>query len=49
MTEDDKEQRRRQYPPIYEKAIPLVLAIIAIVIVVLVLIILGVILGVFPG
>jgi hypothetical protein len=49
MTKDDKEPRRRQYPPLYEKAVPVALVIIGIVIVVLVLVIFGVILGVFPG
>lgn len=39
---------RREYPPFYEKAVPIALAIIAIVIVILLLLILGVALGLFP-
>jgi hypothetical protein len=48
MTNDNKEPQRRQYPPLYEKAVPVALVIIAIIIAVLVLVIVGVILGVFP-
>jgi hypothetical protein len=48
MTKDDKEPRRRQYPPVYEKTIPLMIVIIGVVIILLVLVILGVILGLFP-
>jgi hypothetical protein len=39
----------RQYPPFYEKAVPIALGIIAVVIVVLLLVIIGVALGLFPG
>jgi hypothetical protein len=37
---------KREYPPIYEKLVPIALAVIVVVIVVLLLIILGVALGV---
>ena len=40
---------KRQYPPFYEKVVPIALAIIVIVIVILLVIILGVALGLFPG
>ena len=40
---------KRQYPPFYEKAVPIALGIIAIIIIVLLLIIIGVALGLFPG
>jgi len=46
---DNHTPPKRQYPPFYEKAVPIALAIIAIVIVVLLLIIIGVALGLFPG
>ena len=39
----------RQYPPFYEKVVPIALGVIAIAIVVLLLIIVGVALGLFPG
>ena len=40
---------KRQYPPFYEKFVPIALGIIAIIIVVLLLIIFAVVLGLFPG
>jgi hypothetical protein len=40
---------KRQYPPFYEKAVPIALGIIAIAIIILLLIIVGVALGLFPG
>lgn len=40
---------KRQYPPFYEKVVPITLGIIAIVIIVLLLIIIGVALSLFPG
>lgn len=46
---DDHTPPKRRYPPLYEKAVPIALGIIAVVIVVLLLVILGVALGLFPG
>ena len=46
---DNHTPPKRQYPPFYEKAVPIALAIIAIAIVVLLTIIFGVALGLFPG
>jgi hypothetical protein len=46
---DNHKPPKRQYPPFYEKAVPIALGIIAIAIVVLLLIIVGVALGLFPG
>jgi hypothetical protein len=40
---------KRQYPPFYEKVVPIALGIIALTIVVLLLIIVCVALGLFPG
>jgi len=40
---------KRQYPPLYEKIVPIALGMIAIVLIVLLLIIVGVALGLFPG
>ena len=40
---------KREYPPIYEKMVPIALGIIAAIIVVLLLIVLAVLLGLFPG
>jgi hypothetical protein len=40
---------QRQYPPFYEKAVPIALGIVAIAIIVLLFIIIGVALGLFPG
>jgi hypothetical protein len=40
---------KRQYPPFYEKAVPIALGIIVIVIVVLLIIIVVVALGMLPG
>lgn len=48
----DKDKRapaKRQYPPFYEKAVPIALGIIALIIVALLLVILGVAVGLFPG
>jgi hypothetical protein len=41
--------QKRQYPPFYEKVVPVALGIIVLVIVILVIVILGVALGLFPG
>jgi hypothetical protein len=40
---------KRQYPPFYERIVPIALGIIALLIIVLLLIIFGVALGLFPG
>jgi hypothetical protein len=40
---------KRGYPPFWEKAVPILLAIIVVVIVVLLLIAVAVVLGLFPG
>jgi hypothetical protein len=49
VKKDDRTSPKRQYPPFYEKIVPIVLGIIALLIVVLLLIIFGVALGLFPG
>lgn len=49
MTDPSRKKRSRQYPPLYEKLVPVALVLIAIVIVILLLIVAGVIFGVFPG
>jgi hypothetical protein len=48
MTQDKKKSTKRQYPPIYEKVVPIALALIAMAIVVILGIILAVVLGIFP-
>ena len=40
---------KRQYPPFYERIVPVALGIIVLVIIVLVLVIIGVALGLHPG
>ncbi len=40
---------KRQYPPFYEKAIPIAVGVIVVIIVILLIIIVGVALGLFPG
>lgn len=40
---------KREYPPVYEKLVPVALGVIAAVIVLLLLIILAVLSGLFPG
>jgi hypothetical protein len=47
--QDNHTPPKRQYPPLYEKVVPIALGVIVIVIVVLVLIIFAVALGLFPG
>jgi hypothetical protein len=42
-------QSKRQYPPFYEKAVPIAIGIIVFVIIILLIIIVGVALGLFPG
>ena len=44
----DAPRSKRQYPPFYERFVPIALGIIAVIIVILLLIILGVALGLFP-
>ena len=46
---DSPERPKRQYPPFYERVIPIVLGIIVLAIFVLLVIIVGVALGLFPG
>ena len=46
---DNDASPRRQYPPFYERVVPIALGIIALAIVVLLLIIVGVALGLFPS
>ena len=46
---NDDVSPRRQYPPLYEKVIPIALGVIVIAIVVLLVIVVGVALGFFPG
>lgn len=48
-TKDSKEKPKRQYPPFYEKIVPIALALIALAIIIVLLIIFGVVLGLFPG
>lgn len=45
----DQGSHRREYPPVYEKLVPIALGIIAVIIVVLLLVVLAVMLGLFPG
>ena len=47
--QDEQTSAKRHYPPLYEKAVPIVLAVIALAVIVLLLIILGVALGLFPS
>lgn len=52
MSDEDKDNRaspKRQYPPFYEKVVPVALVTIAIAIIILLLITVGVALGLFPG
>ncbi len=44
-----KQQPRRQYPPLYERIVPIALALIALAIIIVLIIIFGVVLGLFPG
>jgi hypothetical protein len=46
---EGNEPVKRQYPPVYEKLVPIALALIAVIIIVLLLVIVGVALGLFPG
>ena len=51
MTNDNPtgDRPKRQYPPFYERFVPIALGIIAVIVVVLLLIIFAVALGLFPG
>jgi hypothetical protein len=49
MTQDEKKAPKRQYPPIYEKVVPIALILIGLTIVVILVIILAVVLGIFPA
>jgi hypothetical protein len=44
-----KASRKREYPPIYEKVVPVALLLIVVAIVILLVVVLGVLLGLFPG
>jgi hypothetical protein len=46
---DRKNEQRRQYPPIYEKIVPIALALIGLAIFVILIVILAVALGMLPG
>lgn len=48
MNNKDKKPRR-QYPPLYEKGVPIAVGIIVVAIIVLLIIIVGVALGLIPG
>jgi hypothetical protein len=51
-TMQDREHKtspKREYPPIYEKLVPIALLIIVVAIVILLIVVLGVLLGLFPG
>ena len=45
----DAPRPKRQYPPLYERLVPIALGIIAVIVIILLLIIVSVALGVFPG
>ena len=44
-----RERSKRRYPALFEKGIPIALAIIALAVVALIMVSLAVVLGVFPG
>ena len=44
-----KQKPGRQYPPLYERIVPIALALIGLAILVVLVVILGVFLGVLPG
>ena len=46
---DRKGPRKRQYPPVYEKVVPIALGIVVVAIVILLAVIASVVLGFFPG
>ena len=49
MSDQKDKPPKRQYPPLYEKLVPIALGIILALIIVLLLIIFGAALGLFPG
>ncbi len=49
MSEQKNPPPRRQYPRLYEKAVPIVLGVIVLAILILVVVILAVALGLFPA
>jgi hypothetical protein len=50
MSEEDRKQEpRRQYPPLYERVVPIALALIALAIIIVLITIFGVVLGLIPG
>ena len=50
MSEKDRKQQiRRQYPPLYERLVPIALALIAFAILIVLVIIFAVALGLIPG
>ena len=50
MSDRDRDvSRRHQYPPFWDKAVPIAVGIIVVVIIILLVIIVGVALGLFPG
>ncbi len=44
-----EKKSKRQYPPLYEKGVPIALGIIVVAIIVLLIVIFGVALGLIPG
>ena len=48
-TGETEGSNKRQYPPLYEKAIPIALGVIAVAILAVLVVALSVLLGVFPG
>jgi hypothetical protein len=48
-SKDTEQQPRRHYPPLYERIVPIALALIALAILIVLIIIFGVVLGLFPG
>jgi hypothetical protein len=46
---DQSTPGKRQYPPLYERVIPIALGVIVVVIIVLLFVIVGIALGLFPN
>jgi hypothetical protein len=46
---DEKQPSKRQYPPVYEKMVPIALILLAIAITIVLVIAISVALGMFPG
>jgi hypothetical protein len=46
---EPKQQPRREYPPLFERIVPVALVLIGLAIIVVLVIIFGVALGLFPG